>query len=128
MAFMIDTHLLLWAAVDSRKLSRAARKIILGENTELLFSAAAIWEVVVKAGLGRADFQIDAALLRRGLLAGGWREVGVTGEHAIALSALPTHHRDPFDRIMIAQSRIEGHTLVTGDAMVAKYGDHILKV
>jgi len=89
---------------------------------KLAFSAASIWEVAIKAGRQRKDFVVDPRRLRRGLLEGGYREFAVTGEHAIAVARLPPIHKDPFDRILVAQADVEGATLLTVDATVARYG------
>ena len=90
-------------------------------DNELLFSAASLWEVTIKRGLGRDDFQVDPRVLRRGLLDNGYNELAVTSEHAVAIDLLPPIHNDPFDRMLIAQSTVEGITLLTGDAIVARY-------
>jgi PIN domain nuclease of toxin-antitoxin system len=87
----------------------------------LAFSAASIWEVVIKRSLGRSDFAVDPFLLRRGLLDNDYDELPVTGDHVIALSRLPTLHKDPFDRILLAQCMVEGMVLLTSDGLVATY-------
>lgn len=87
----------------------------------LLFSAASLWEVAIKRGLGRDDFQVDSRLLRRGLLDNGYIELPITSEHAVAIDLLPPIHKDPFDRILVAQSMVEGVTLLTTDPLVARY-------
>ena len=122
MTLLLDTHLLLWAAAHPGKLSTEAVSLISNRDHELTFSSASIWEVQIKLQLGRPDFQVDPRLLRRGLLANGYREVAVTGRHALELAHLPDHHRDPFDRILVCQARIEGSTLLTSDTQVARYG------
>ncbi len=118
---LLDTHLLLWAALDDARLTPAARALINDPSHDLAFSAASIWEVVLKAGLGRADFAVDARLLRGGLLGAGYREMPITAEHAIALTRLPALHRDPFDRILLAQAETEGATLLTVDRALGQY-------
>ena len=87
----------------------------------LLFSAASIWEISIKNSVGRADFALDARLLRRGLLDNGYQELAITSAHAVHLDSMPLIHKDPFDRILIAQSTVEGITLLTSDATVAQY-------
>ncbi|HEY1259202.1 MAG TPA: type II toxin-antitoxin system VapC family toxin [Stellaceae bacterium] len=121
MKLLIDTHLLLWAAGQPARLSAQARAMIGDPDNELLFSAASLWEIVIKAGLGRADFSVDADRLRRGLLINSYRELAVTGAHALALAGLPTIHKDPFDRMLVAQSLVEDVTLLTADPLVAQY-------
>jgi PIN domain nuclease of toxin-antitoxin system len=120
MRLLLDTHILLWAAED-RNLSRAARSLIEHPENELLFSAVSLWEIAIKAARGRDDFRIDPRLLRRSLFDNGYSEIAVTGEHALALSSLPFSHKDPFDRMLIAQATSEGLTLVTSDPAIAKY-------
>ena len=122
MKILLDTHLLLWAAAMPDRLSAAARALITDEANELLFSAASLWEVAIKQGLGRADFHADARLLRRGLIDNGYVELPITGAHAMAIEGLPPIHRDPFDRMLVAQAEVEGVVLLTGDAMVGRYG------
>lgn len=122
MRVLLDTHLLLWAASAPQRLPKAALSLLKARDTSPLFSAASIWEVVIKAGLGRPDFQVDPERLRHGLLLHGYEELPVTGEHALAVRALPSLHKDPFDRILCAQARSEGLTLLTADADLAAYG------
>ena len=128
MRLLLDTHILLWAAGASRRLTAATRRLIESPGNSLFFSAASIWEVVIKRGLDRADFQVDANLLRRGLLDNGYVELPVTGEHALALEGLPPIHKDPFDRLLVVQATVEGMTLLTADANVALYPGPIRKV
>lgn len=118
---LVDTHLLLWSAGVSSRLPSAARDLIEDAGNALAFSAASIWEIVIKVGRGREDFQVDPRRLRSGLLAGGYREIAVTAEHAVAVSRLPPLHKDPFDRILLAQAEVEGAQLLTADHTVARY-------
>jgi PIN domain nuclease of toxin-antitoxin system len=90
-------------------------------RNEPMFSSASLWEIAIKSGLGRDDFQVDARLLRRGLLDNGYGELPVTSEHAVAIDGLPPIHKDPFDRLLVAQSMVEGITLLTSDPLVAQY-------
>ena len=113
--------MLLWAAGLPSRLSDEARSLIEEPGTEVVFSAASLWEVAVKSGLGREDFRVDPRLLRRGLLEHGYVELPVTGAHAVATDLLPPIHRDPFDRMLVAQAQVEGITLLTADAVVARY-------
>ena len=121
MSFLLDTHVLLWAAGVPDRLPADARTLIEDPATELVYSAASLWEVAIKNGLGRADFSVDPRLLRRGLLENGYTELAVTGAHAVAVDALPPIHKDPFDRLLVAQAQIEGVTLVTADEVVGRY-------
>lgn len=121
MKFLLDTHLLLWAAGQPNRLSAAAVKLIDNPANELFFSTASIWEVAIKRGLGRTDFRADPRLLRRGLLDNGYRELPMVSDHVVAIDSLPPIHKDPFDRLLVAQATVEGITLLTADTVVAKY-------
>jgi PIN domain nuclease of toxin-antitoxin system len=121
MKLLLDTHLLLWAAGQPDRLSAKARKFINDPDNELLFSAASLWEVIIKRGLGRDDFRADARVLRRGLLDNGYSELPVVSDHVVAVDSLPPIHKDPFDRILVAQATVEGITLLTMDSLVGKY-------
>lgn len=121
MKLLLDTHLLLWAAGTPDRLSTAARRLLEDPQNELLFSAASLWEIVIKRGLGRADFQVDARVLRRGLLDNGYQELAITSEHTVSVEDLPLIHKDPFDRILLAQATVEGIMLLTADTLVAQY-------
>ncbi len=123
MLYLLDTHLLLWAAYEPDRLSPQTRELLDAGDNALLFSAASIWEVAIKASLGRDDFVADANVLRRGLVENGYRELPITSAHAAAVATLPALHRDPFDRILVAQARVEGVPLLTSDTTVAGYGD-----
>jgi PIN domain nuclease of toxin-antitoxin system len=121
MKFLLDTHLLLWAASEPRRLSKRARTLINNPETQLLFSAASLWEVAIKRGLGRDDFKLDTRLLRRGLLDNGYNELPIISDHVVAVDSLPLIHKDPFDRILVAQATVEGVTLLTIDSLVSQY-------
>ena len=121
MKFLIDTPLLIWAANEPEKLSSKAVSLMANPDHELLFSAASIWEIAIKNGLGRDDFKVDARLLRRGLLDNDYTELTITSAHAVFVESLPLIHKDPFDRILVAQATAEGFTLLTADSTVAKY-------
>jgi PIN domain nuclease of toxin-antitoxin system len=125
---LLDTHLLLWAAAEPERLSGAARALIEDVQNQLVFSAASVWEIAIKSGLGRPDFRADARLLRRGLLDNGYDELAVTSEHAVAIATLPPIHKDPFDRILVTQSAVEGIVLLTTDPIVAQYPGPIRRV
>ena len=103
MTLLIDTHLLLWAAGQPQKLSRAARRLLGDPDARLWFSAASLWEVAIKHSLGREDFRVEPVRLRRGLLDNGWRELAVSSEHAVSALDLPPLHKDPFDRMLLAR-------------------------
>jgi PIN domain nuclease of toxin-antitoxin system len=128
MKLLLDTHILLWAAGEPDRLPVEARSLIADDENELLFSAASLWEVAIKSGLGREDFVADARLLRRGLLDNGYGELPVASAHAVAVGDLPPIHRDPFDRLLVAQAMVEGVTLLTADEMMGRYPGPIRKV
>ena len=121
MSFLLDTHILLWAAGMPERLPGDARALIEDPSSELYFSAASLWEVAIKNGLGRADFNVDPRLLRQGLRNNGYLELAITGTHAVAVDTLPPIHNDPFDRLLIAQAHAEALTLLTADAVVGQY-------
>jgi len=125
---LLDTHLLLWAAGQPERLPPTAHALLEDLRNELLFSAASLWEIAVKRELGRDDFRVDPRLLRRGLLDNGYGELAITSAHAVALDSLPPIHKDPFDRILVAQSIVEGITLLTADPVVAEYPAPIQRV
>ncbi len=121
MRLLLDTHILLWAALSWRRLPSQARVLLEHEDNILVFSVASLWEVAIKRSLGREDFRVDPRLLRRGLVDNGYEELAILGKHAVAVDGLPPLHKDPFDRLLIAQSLIEGITLLTVDPLVARY-------
>ncbi|MEW6166844.1 MAG: type II toxin-antitoxin system VapC family toxin [Pseudomonadota bacterium] len=128
MILLLDTHLLLWAAGQPDRLSQEARRMIAAPRNELCFSAASLWEITIKRGLGRPDFRVDPNLLRRGLVENGYAELPITSEHAMATAHLPPIHKDPFDRVLVAQAESEGALLLTTDEIVARYPGPIRRV
>jgi len=128
MKLLLDTHLLLWAAGQPDQLSATARHMLEDPQNELMFSPASLWEVAIKRGLGREDFRVDPRLLRRGLLDNGYRELPITSEHAVAIDGLPPIHKDPFDRLLVAQATVEGIALLTADPLVARYPGPVRQV
>jgi len=121
MKLLLDTHLLLWAAGAPERLSDTARALLTEPTNELYFSAASLWEVAIKCSLGRSDFQVNPRVLRRNLLDNGYQELPVASAHAVSIDNLPPLHKDPFDRLLVAQATVEGITLLTSDAQVARY-------
>lgn len=128
MNLLVDTHLVLWAAGEPARLSAEARTLLEDASARLWVSAASLWEISIKAALGRVDFRVGPRRLRRGLLDNGWQELAILSEHAVASGELPPIHKDPFDRILIAQARVEGFILLTSDDTVAQYGKPVRKV
>jgi PIN domain nuclease of toxin-antitoxin system len=128
MRLILDTHLLLWSAGEPDRLTRSLRTTLEESANQVIFSVVSLWEIAIKHGQRRADFDVDPRVMRRGLLDHGYEELFVSGHHALAVVDLPPIHRDPFDRLLIAQATVEGITLVTSDATVARYPGPIRKV
>jgi PIN domain nuclease of toxin-antitoxin system len=120
-----DTHMLLWLADDSPNLPTSAADLLRSEENEVFFSAASIWEISIKYGLHRPHFVVDPRMLRKGLLKIGFKELPIVSEHVIAVSNLPNIHRDPFDRLLVAQAQVESLMLMTTDKKLAQYGPHV---
>jgi len=125
---LLDTHVLLWAAGQAEKLSEQTRDLLKHPENLLFFSAASIWEIIIKLGLGREDFKVDPYRLRKMLILHGYSEIPVTAEHALKVDSLPLLHKDPFDRILLAQARVEGMVLLTCDKQVSQYQESVLLV
>jgi PIN domain nuclease of toxin-antitoxin system len=125
---LVDTHLLLWAAARTRRLSQRARSLIDDDTNELFFSAVSIWEIAIKSAARRSGFPTDARVLREQLLQHRYTELPVTSEHALEVALLPMIHRDPFDRILVAQARLEQMMLLTSDDTLARYPGPIERV
>lgn len=121
MSVLLDTHVLLWAAGAPERLPADVRSLIENPATEVVFSAASLWEIAIKSGLGRRGFNVDPRLLRRGLLENGYTELPVNGTHAVAVDLLPQIHKDPFDRMLIVQAQVEGVALLTADRTLGLY-------
>jgi len=128
MDILLDTHILLWSVYQTRLLSEETRNILESRSNRLFFSAANLWEITIKRAQDGADFKVDPRPLRETLLLGGFQELQITSEHAMAVGQLPKIHRDPFDRILIAQSAVEGCVLLTVDRKVSQYSGNIRKV
>jgi PIN domain nuclease of toxin-antitoxin system len=119
MKLLLDTHMLLWAAAGS--LPQDAEKLVLDGENALYFSPASIWEIGIKKGLGKRAFTVDPEVLRRGLLDSHYQELPITSLHALAVNDLPPIHKDPFDRMLLAQAKAEGITLLTSDSALRAY-------
>lgn len=128
MNLLLDTHVLLWAAAEPGKLSADAEGLITDRANRLYFSAASLWEVVIKNSLQRPDFHVDPHLLRRGLIDNGYNELSISAQHTLGVVHLPPIHKDPFDRILVAQAEAEGFLLLTADDLVAQYPGPIRRV
>lgn len=121
MKLLLDTHLLIWAMGEPARLGPALRDVLEDPQHTLCFSVASLWELVIKKGLGREGFEVQPSLLRRTLLDGGFVELPIETVHVLAVAQLPPLHRDPFDRLLLAQAEQEGLLLITADALVARY-------
>jgi PIN domain nuclease of toxin-antitoxin system len=127
MRVLLDTHILLWALAAPRRLNRETRATIESSATEVLFSAASIWEIAIKSGLGRSDFAFDAEEIAQAALDTGFTEVAVRAKAAALVARLPLL-RDPFDRVLIAQAIVEPATLYTADQRLVPYSDLVRRV
>jgi len=128
LSHLFDTQILIWAAAGARSLPPRAAELLDSDAADRCFSVVSLWEIVVKRALRKPDFQVDPVRMRSVLLTSGLREIGITSGHAFAVGDLPPIHRDPFDRMLVAQARLEGLILVTADRTLATYPASILKV
>ncbi len=125
MRILLDTHVLLWAVAQSSRLPQDARRLLEDPDNVLFCSTASLWEIAIKAGLGRKDFKVDIPALRKALAEMEIEELPVQGSHAELLPKLPAIHKDPFDRMLVAQSMAEPLVLLTNDAVLAGYWDGV---
>ena len=121
MNLLLDTHLLVWAMGSPERLPLSLVDELQDPLTRPFFSVVSHWELVIKQALGRPDFTVQPAVLRRALLDGGWEELPIQAQHVMAVANLPPLHRDPFDRLLLAQASAEGLLLVTADQQLARY-------
>lgn len=128
MRVLLDTHILLWALAEPRRLDRETRATIESSDTEVLFSAASIWEIAIKSGLGRSDFAFDAEEIAQAALDTGFTEIALRAKAAALVARLPLLHRDPFDRVLVAQAIVEPATLYTADQQLVPYSDLVRRV
>jgi len=125
---LLDTHIALWAVTDSPRLPDAARAMITDPQNEVWVSAASIWEIAIKHALDRGGMPISGSEAVHWFTLSGYRDLSITSTHAAAVDALPAIHRDPFDRILIAQAQTEPLRLVTHDEVIARYSDVVMVV
>jgi PIN domain nuclease of toxin-antitoxin system len=123
---LLDTHVALWALVDSPRLSSKAKDMIRSSNATIWVSAATVWEIAIKHGLGRGDMPIDGEQAIAWFKEAGYRLLSVEPEHAAAVARLPAHHQDPFDRLLVAQALLEPMRLMSRDVDVLRYSDNFL--
>ncbi len=128
MNYLLDTHLLIWAATNSDKLPKAAADIISDAENTLWVSVASYWEVAIKRSKLRAEFPYEVGALRAGLFANGYAELVIETKHVLLVQELPLFHSDPFDRLFVAQARVEGMILLTADRALSVYGENVQTV
>jgi PIN domain nuclease of toxin-antitoxin system len=126
--YLLDTHLLLLGSIERAAMVGKAAELVDVSANELFFSAASLWEIAIKFGQGKPNFTVDPEPLRRGLLRAGFKELSITSEQVMYVSRLPAIHKDPFDRLLVAQATIENITLLTSDVLLATYPGPIQKV
>ena len=128
MRFLLDTQVAIWVAIGDRRLKTAARAVLNDRANHFFFSVSSIWEIAIKSALRRMDFPYDPRELRRQFIANGYEELPILGHHVVAVDSLSPIHKNPFDRILIAQAMVEGITLLTADPVIAKYPGPIRKI
>jgi PIN domain nuclease of toxin-antitoxin system len=128
MRLLLDTHLLLWALAEPDRLDATTKAVLEDANNEVLFSAASVWEIAIKVGLGRSDFAFDPQQILRAALDTGFVELPVRSGAAVLVTKLPLHHRDPFDRLLIAQAMSEPVRFYTADPLLPPYSELVTLV
>lgn len=128
MNLLLDTHVALWAITDSSKLSKRARELIASPRSSVWVSAVTVWEISIKHGLGRGDMPVSGQGALRYFRESGYLFLPIEPEHAAAVEELPTHHADPFDRLLVAQALVEPMRLITHDPLVARYSDTVIEI
>lgn len=128
MKFLLDTNLLVWTSFRSANLSTAVKALLENPRNSHYFSVVSLWEIAIKTALAKPYFNIDPRVMRRSLLDNGYEELQIRSEHAFAAGALPPLHKDPFDRMLVAQATVEGIILLTADPVLAQYSGPIQKV
>jgi PIN domain nuclease of toxin-antitoxin system len=123
---LLDTHVLLWALIEPMKLKAEIRAVLEDADHEVLFSAASVWEIAIKAALGRSDFLVPPATILEAARASGFVELPVRSAAALKVASLPLHHRDPFDRLLVAQAMTEPASLYTADARLRAYSELVV--
>jgi PIN domain nuclease of toxin-antitoxin system len=124
---LLDTHIALWAVTDSPRLPQRARDAIMAAD-EVHVSVVSLWEIAIKHALARQQMPVGAAEARQAFVDAGYSMLVITPEHVVAVEALPPWHRDPFDRLLVAQAISEPLRLVTADAALPRYSDVVLMV
>jgi PIN domain nuclease of toxin-antitoxin system len=119
--FLLDTHILIWAAISPHKISPELASLLSDPSNHLYFSSASIWEVSIKESLGKKDFHVSSNKLHDGLVENGYKEIKISALHAMGVIKLPFIHRDPFDRILVATAIWENMPLLTNDSTLSPY-------
>ncbi len=128
MRLLLDTHILLWALIEPDRLKPETRSLLENPDHEVLFSAASVWEIAIKAALGRADFLVSPDEIVEAARHSGFVELPVRSGAASKVASLPHHHRDPFDRLLVAQAMTEPAALYTADAQLEAYSELVVRV
>ena len=124
----MDTHIALWAITDSPALAAVARRYILDPHNEIYVSAASIWEISIKHGLGRGNMPVSGGEAADFFTQAGYIMLDISSQHAVFVESLPPHHADPFDRMLVAQALSEPMRLLTHDNMLSAYSDTVILV
>lgn len=127
MGYLLDTHIVLWLANSPDKINASVKSILENIDYDIYFSAVNFWEIVIKNQLDKSNFQVDSVKLYEQMLEHGFIELPVLSKHTLVLDCLPNHHKDPFDRLLIAQTLDENLTLITHDASIWKYDLSVIK-
>jgi PIN domain nuclease of toxin-antitoxin system len=125
---LLDTHVLVWALDQPTRLPSDVREALESSENEVLFSVASIWELAIKSALGRPDFRYTPAEILESALETGFIEVPITSAAAVKVASLPLHHRDPFDRLLVAQAMIEPALLYTADPQLEPYSELVRRI
>jgi len=128
MRILIDTHVLLWVLGDRWRLDPSTLGALESEENDVLFSVASIWEIAIKSALGRADFGVRPTEIAAAALDAGFRELAIRTSAACRVADLPPLHRDPFDRLLVAQAIDEPVALYTGDGFLTRYSELVQRV
>ena len=129
MKFLVDTHCWLWLQTDPERFHADFLETIAAPSSRRYLSAASVWEIAIKYAIGKLPLPEPPAIyVPERMRVSGFQELAITHAHALAVGVLPLHHRDPFDRVLVAQARLEGLTLVTADAMFVRYDVRLIRV
>ena len=121
MNLLLDTHVLVWWLLDSKRIGKAARRVMLRPGAALFISAASVWEISIKSGTGRLKLKQPPEKCVPSLFENGFLPLPVNVQHSLAVRTLPPHHNDPFDRMLIAQAQCEDLVLMTTDSAITAY-------